>query len=87
MSKKFSIVIECPECNGTGLHKIKNTGVKCVKCNGRGALKFAFTTYTGRKKMRGIKKIAIDTVSGEISYEEFEKMYPPAPVISMNISC
>lgn len=86
MGKKVSIIVECDECDGTGLRRGKDTALICYKCGGRGALKLTFTIYTGRRKTRGIKEIRGGNMSMPMTYKEFEKNIPPAPVVPLNFS-
>ena len=99
MGKKVSIVVECDDCSGRGLFSYMCEGeernVVCTGCGGRAAVKLTFNAYTGRKKKRGVKEINMPkghSISGcgiivvPMTYKEFEKNFPPAPVVPLNFS-
>ena len=56
-----TIVIECPDCGGTGLYKGKNEkgtcAVVCFKCNGTGKTEFTYNEFEGRKEMNDVTRV------------------------------
>ena len=55
------ILIECPDCNGTGLYKGSceqdGCAVVCSTCGGKGYTNFKYHEFTGKKVREGVKRV------------------------------
>lgn len=70
MSKTIELDIECPSCQGTGVHsKRDGAAVICNRCEGTGRYKykFTYTKFTGLKKRKGISRVYLDSYGFDIS--------------------
>lgn len=63
---KRTIIIECPSCKGTGLHKCKSIGstqefneaaIECNKCKGTGSIPFTYNVFNGIKNINGVTRV------------------------------
>lgn len=55
------IVIECPECKGTGLYKgmaeRDDCAVVCSRCHGNGYYTYRYNEFTGKKIKEGVQRV------------------------------
>ena len=55
------IIIECPDCEGTGLYvglaERKGAAVVCHTCKGTGKTKYHYNDFTGRKKKENVVRV------------------------------
>jgi len=77
---KEHLEIECSTCSGTGLYhgfKELNREYVICHCGGTGSIKIGYIPFTGRKRRKGVKKIAVwdhETTPATvkfITYKEF----------------
>lgn len=67
------IVIECPDCKGTGLFKGNlergGSAVVCYKCGGTGATEFQYNDFEGRKRRNDVTRVFPRSL-GYIHYDD-----------------
>ena len=55
------ILIQCPECKGTGLYKgmceQDECAVECTKCHGTGFIYFQYEPFEARKERTNVKRV------------------------------
>jgi hypothetical protein len=83
--RKKTIIINCRECGGTGVHyqeKMDGHGLLCLECLGSGSQTISFTPFKGRLAIANVCTVTARKKygpSGEmVTYDEFAKGKIPA---------
>lgn len=66
MTQEMSIKIDCPDCEGTGIHASKydqKEGAMCERCDGTGCIKFTYIPFSGRKKNRDHLRVFLSSLN------------------------
>ena len=68
------IIIECMECNGTGLYKgaseLKGAATICSRCKGKGYTEFHYNEFNGRKRREDVDRVYKSSHGFTISSED-----------------
>jgi len=61
MNEQKTMIIECPDCKGTGLYvgcaERDGAAVVCYNCNGTGQKEYKYREFTGRNKRNNVKRV------------------------------
>lgn len=72
------VVMQCPECSGTGLYhgfmERRGEFVVCNRCKGTGKTELVFMPFEGRRECTDIKTVKLPDGT-TITYDEFLRKY------------